>query len=115
LPKFMIKKIIRLGTLLGIKESYLLTRNAYGLAVHPFKTLNTLARGKDRSQELLLLFLPAGVLTAGAGFIWVGRRLLATSEAWGWGAKGVAGLFLVFSLALSVYLLFWWARVWLKR
>lgn len=111
----MIKKIIRLGTLLTIKESYLLVKNTFGLGVHPYKTLKSLAREKDRSQQLLLLGLPVYVLAGGAGLVWLGRRLLATSEAWGWGAKGTTGLFLGLSLAAATYLFFWWREVWLKK
>ncbi|MCG2691988.1 hypothetical protein L6272_04140 [Microgenomates group bacterium] len=111
----MLKKIIRLGTLLTIKESYLLAKNTYGLGVHPFKTLKSLSREKDRSQELLISGWPMYVLALGAGVVWVGRRLLATSETWGWGAKGATVLFLGLSLAAAIYLFFWWREVWLKK
>jgi len=93
----------------------LLTKNSYGLAVHPFKTLNSLSREKDRSQELLLLGLPFLVLVIGTGVVWTGRRLLATTEVWGWGARGTAGIFIALSVALLIYLGFWWRKVWLKR
>lgn len=111
----MLKKIIRLGTLLSIKESYLLAKNTYGLGVHPFKTLKSLSREKDRSQQLLLLGLPVYVLAGGTGLVWLGRRLLATSETWGWGAKGATGLFLGLSLGAAIYLFFWLVQVWLKK
>lgn len=111
----MIKKIIRLGTLLTIKESYLLAKNTFGLGAHPFKTLRVLQREKDRSQELLIFGWPMYVLVLGAGVVWLGRRLLGTSAEWGWGAKTTSGLFLLLSLLLMGYLIFWGARVWRRK
>jgi len=104
-----------LGLLLTIKESYLLAKNTYGLRVHPFKTLKSLSREKDRSQQLLILGWPVYVLVFGAGFIWLGRRLLASGAAWGWGARGAAMMFFVFSFSFLVYLSYWWVQVWSKK
>ena len=111
----MFRKVAKIGVLLGIKESYLLAKNTYGLGVHPFKTLKSLGREKDRSQQLLILGWPVYVLVFGAGFIWLGRRLLASGAAWGWGARAAAMMFLGFSFSFLVYLLFWQMRVWLKK
>src|SRR3972149_2718130 len=111
----MLKKIIKLGALLGIKESWLLAKNSYGLGVHPFKTLRSLSREKDRSQQLLILGWPAYVLVLGAGLVWLGRRILGTSEQWGWGAKSTAIVFFVLSFSFFVYLIYWLVRVWLKK
>lgn len=94
----MIKKIIHLGTLLTIKESYLFSKNIYGLGVHPAKTLGSLSREKDRSQQLLMLAIPVGLLGVGI--------LLQ-----GWGAKLILGI----SAITAAYLLFWWTKVWSKR
>jgi len=109
------KRAGKLGLLLTIKESYLLAKNTYGLRVHPFKTLKSLSREKDRSQQLLILGWPMYVLALGAGVVWLGRRLLATSEAWVWGAKGTIIVFFVFSFSFLVYLSYWWVQVWSKK
>jgi hypothetical protein len=111
----MIKKIIRLGALLSIKESYLLLKNTYGLSIHPFKTLRSLAREKDRSQELLILGLPVYVLAMGVVVVWLGRKTLGTSLEWGWGAKGTAIVFLLCSILTFMYLLFWLVKTWTKK
>jgi len=111
----MFKRLAKIGVLLTIKEGYLLAKNTYGLGAHPFKTLKSLSREKDRSQELLISGWPMYVLALGAGAVWVGRRLLATGETWGWGAKGMTILFLGLSLAAAIYLFFWWREVWLKK
>lgn len=108
----MLKKIFRLGLLLTIKESYLLAKNSLGLYEHPFKTLRVLGREKDRSQQLLILGWPAYVLAAGLVIVWLGRKWLGTSPDWGWGARGMMGLFLGLTVGATVYLLFWWRRVW---
>lgn len=44
--------------LLGVRESYLFTRNLYGILVHPFLTIGRMVREKDRSQEMLIFGLP---------------------------------------------------------
>ena len=91
---------------------YPLIKNTFGLGVHPFKTLWVIDREKDRSQQLLILGLPAYVLVAGTGVVWLGRRLLGTSEEWGWGAKGIALMVVVATLSLGVYLAYWLVKVW---
>ncbi|MCX6817065.1 MAG: hypothetical protein NTZ93_04310 [Candidatus Beckwithbacteria bacterium] len=111
----MFKKLAKTGLLLTIKESYLLAKNTYGLGVHPYKTLKSISREKDRSQELLILGWPIYVLILGAGVVWTGRRLLATSEEWGWGAKSMGIIFLLLSIFLGVYLMFWGMRVWREK
>ncbi|HKZ35812.1 MAG TPA: hypothetical protein VJ242_03800 [Patescibacteria group bacterium] len=102
-----IKAIAKLGLLLSIKESYLLTKNSLGLIWHPIKTLNSLAREKDRSQQLLVIGLPLWVLTAGLALTWLGRRLLATSTVWGVGAITTLTAAIILALALAGYLTYW--------
>ncbi|MFH0942686.1 MAG: hypothetical protein V1810_00785 [Candidatus Beckwithbacteria bacterium] len=94
----MIKKIIRLGTLLTIKESYLFSKNIYGLGVHPLKTLGSLSREKDRSQQLLILAIPVFGLAAGMVMF-------------GWWAK----FFYLLTAVSAAYLLFYWTRIWSRR
>ena len=98
----MLKKIIKLGILLSIKESYLLAKNTFGLGVHPFKTLRALGREKDRSQQLLFLVLPGIVLLLGIVMAELERKFLAP-------------ILLSLSLILFIYLVFWQIRVWLKK
>ncbi len=111
----MLKKIFRLGLLLTIKESYLLLKNSFGLYEHPFKTLRALGREKDRSQQLLILGWPMYVLAVGLAVVWLGRRWWGTTEDWGWGARGMMGIFLGLTLMTAIYLWWWWRRVWLKK
>ncbi|MFH1280684.1 MAG: hypothetical protein ABII08_03690 [Candidatus Beckwithbacteria bacterium] len=98
----MIKKWTKILVLLGIKESYLFSKNSLGLAVHPFKTLRSLQREKDRSQQLLFLIWPVLMLgialylqgKAGQGLVVVGWALLGVS------------------LFLFGYLGYWMMKVW---
>ena len=102
-----IKTIAKLGLLLSIKESYLLTKNSLGLIWHPIKTLNSLAREKDRSQQLLVIGLPLWILSVGLAVTYFGRRLLATSAEWGLGAKTTLVLVVVLATSLTGYLAYW--------
>jgi hypothetical protein len=58
------KKVIKLGILVGVKESYLFLRNVYGLYAHPFLTTKRIVDEKDFSQAILLFGLPA--------YLWLG-------------------------------------------
>lgn len=49
-----IKRIIKLGGLIGIKEIYLLGRNLLGLIYHPFLTLRRIKKERDFSQTILV-------------------------------------------------------------
>lgn len=102
-----IKTLAKIGLLLSIKESYLLTKNSLGLIWHPIKTLNSLAREKDRSQQLLVIGLPLWVLTAGLFLTWLGRRLLATSPEWGIGAIVTLATAIIVAAVLAGYLSYW--------
>ena len=102
-----IKAIAKLGLLLSIKESYLLVKNTLGLVWHPIKTLNSLSREKDRSQQLLVIGLPLWILVAGLGLTWLGRRLLSTTPEWGAGALITLTTAVILSAALAGYLSYW--------
>jgi len=110
--KKRLKKLGRVGVLLGIKESYLFCRNVLGLGAHPFKTLRAMQREKDRSQQLLVLGLPVYVLVLGTAMVWLGRRLLGTTVEWGMAAKatvlGVVGV----TVVVGVYLGYWVMKAW---
>jgi len=111
----MIQKLLRLGIRLGIKESYLLARNTYGLGFHPYKTLRSIFREKDRSQEILVFGLPAYVLVVGAGLVWTGRRVFGMGGEWGWGAKTTAIFFLSVSFLIVLYIAYWWVKILVKK
>ena len=93
--------------MLVIKESYLLTKNIFGLGVHPFKTLREVLVEKDRSQQLLLFLLPVYVLTAGTGMVWLGRRWLGRTAEWGLAAKTTALGVMGVTTAIGIYLAYW--------
>jgi hypothetical protein len=110
--KKKLKKFGKIGVLLGIKESYLLSRNVLGLGVHPFKTLRAMQREKDRSQQLLVLGLPVYVLVMGTAMVWLGRRWLGTTVEWGWLAKVTALGVMGITGLVGGYVLYWWIRTW---
>lgn len=110
-----VKRIAKLGLLLSIKESYLFAKNSLGLVWHPFKTLAVISREKDRSQQLLILGWPVYVLFLATGLTWLGRRLLATTPAWGTGAKAVFSLGIFGFIVVGFYISYWWVRLWLRK
>jgi len=113
--EYWLKKIGKLGILLTIKESYLLSKNILGLGIHPIKTLRSVSREKDRSQQLLILGLPIYVLVFGLAVVWIGRRLLGTSKEWGWSAKFVFMMVIIMTIVVGGYLLFWLIKIWKIR
>ena len=106
------RRVGKLGVLLTIKESYLLTKNVLGLWEHPFKTLRELSLEKDRSQQMLLLGLPIYVLGIGLVVVWLGRRVLATSVEWGMAAKMTGLTVAAITGMVGGYLIYWWLKVW---
>lgn len=66
--KFKIKDFLRLGLLMGIKESYLTIRNIYGLWFHPFLTTRRIMKERDYSQGILIFGLPI--------YLWLGWLLV---------------------------------------
>jgi hypothetical protein len=56
-----VKKILKISTLLGIREGYLLTRNLYGIVEHPNLTLSRIFKQRDFSQGILIFGLPIGL------------------------------------------------------
>jgi len=110
-----VKNLGKIGILLAIKESYLLSKNILGLGVHPIKTLRSVSREKDRSQQLLILGLPVYVLGFGLAVVWMGRRLLGTSKEWGWSAKFVFIMVVIMTIGAGSYLLFWLIKLWKLR
>jgi len=110
--KYWLKNLGKIGILLAIKESYLLSKNVLGLGVHPVKTLRSIGREKDRSQQLLILGLPVYVLGLGLVVVWMGRRLLGTTIGWGWGAKITFLSVIVLTGVVLGYLGFWVIKVW---
>lgn len=108
-----LKTLAKTGLLLTIKESYLLSKNTFGLGVHPIKTLRSLQREKDRSQQLLLIGMPLWVFGFGLFFTYLGRRLLSTSSDWGFGAKISLVAAVIVTTFISGYLGYWFYK--LKR
>ena len=106
------QKILKYSVLLSIKESYLFSRNLFGLYKHPFKTLRAIFREEDASQFFLLFSLPIFIIVVGLGVVWLGRRLIHVPKG-EWGILtygGVLGVF-VLSFLLLLYLGFWFYRV----
>lgn len=107
-----LKKMGRIGVLLAIKESYLLSKNILGLTVHPFKTLRAISREKDRSQQLLLLGLPLYGLAGGLLVIIGGRRLIGAPEQWGVLARLATLAIAMVTVTVAGYLGFWLVKIW---
>lgn len=101
--KAEIKKIVKLGVLVGIKESYLLARNVYGLYTHPFLTTKKIMKDKDWSQGILIFGLPAYLWLAWVFVLLVSRLFIFGRLQFGYLAKSS---FLLVSLAVSVLFLF---------
>jgi len=55
------KKIAKILFLLGIRESYLFSRNLYGMTEHPKLTMGRIVNQRDLSQGLLFFGLPVSL------------------------------------------------------
>lgn len=109
----MMKKWIKILILLGIKESYLFLKNSWGLVVHPFKTLRSLQREKDRSQQLLFLMWPVGMfLVALYSQGKAGKSLVDLGVFTPKGLVVVGQTLMGLSLFVFGYLGFWMMKVW---
>ncbi len=104
-------KIGKYSILLTIKESYLFSRNLFGLIFHPFKTLKEIILEKDRSQELLIFGLPFYFFTFGFVFITGLRILIKAPKEWGFLARSLLIFFLLIALGLFVYLGYWLIKI----
>lgn len=109
------KKIIQLGLLLVVKESYLFGRNLYGLVIHPFLTLKRIKKERDRSQFLLIsAFAFSPLLAAGLTSIllWLASSFLPAFESSFKTASLVFFItaFFVF-LALASWIGYWFVKI----
>ncbi|HUV47318.1 MAG TPA: hypothetical protein VMW29_04235 [Candidatus Bathyarchaeia archaeon] len=105
------KKTGKYSVLLGIKESYLLSRNLYGLLNHPFKTIRAIFREKDYSQLLLLFGLPFYTFIAGIVFIISARFLINAPAQWGVLANSLLFFICSFSFVVFIYLSYWLIKI----
>jgi len=105
--KFKIKNFLRLGLLMGIKESYLLTKNTYGLYAHPFLTTKRIVREGDLSQSVLLFGLPVYLWLGWVLVLLVSRIFIFGRLQFGFLAKS-SFLFVSFSISLLLLFLGYW-------
>jgi hypothetical protein len=105
------KKVIKLGILVGVKESYLFLRNVYGLYAHPFLTTRRIMDEKDFSQAILLFGLPAYLWLAWVFVLLVSRFFIFGRLQFGILAR-TSFLLVSFSISLfSLFLGYWASRV----
>ncbi len=52
--KKRVKNLLKLGSLIGIRQGYFLGRNWYELMREPYLTLNSLKESRDKSQIFLI-------------------------------------------------------------
>lgn len=108
------KKLVKLGVLAGIKESYLFVRNLYGIYAHPFLTTKKIVGEKDLSQEILIFGLPVYLWFGWVFVLLVSRLFIFRKLQFGILAKTS---FLLCSFSISLLLLFlgyWVFEVWKK-
>ena len=106
-----IKKIGKYSILLLIKETYLLSKNIFGLTCHPFKTLNQILKEKDYSQAILIFTLPIYTFLSGLAFIISLRFLIQAPNQWGILAKTLVFLLSLLSLLLFTFLIYWLFKI----
>ncbi len=101
-----LKKIFKISAFLGIRECYLLPRNLYGIAEHPFLTMGRIYKQKDLSQGILIFGLPGYFWLLTIFFLAILRFLLGIRGNLGWIAQ--ISLVLITSIAalLFTYLLY---------
>lgn len=112
--KLRVKKLLKFGALLSIKEGYLFLGNLYGLYAHPFLTAKKMVVSKDYSQEILIFGLPI-YLWLGWVFILLASRIFVFGQLqFGFWAKASFLLSSLFVSILSLFLGYWIFMV-LKR
>lgn len=101
-----LNKIFKITVLLGVRESYLLARNVYGIVEHPFLTFGRIFKQKDWLQGILIFGLPGYFWVVTIFFLAVLRFLIGIHGNLGWIAQ--TSLVLVTSIAalLFTYLLY---------
>jgi len=112
--KLKTKKLVKLGVLMGIKESYLFGRNLYGIYAHPFLTTKKIVREKDWSQGILIFGLPVYLWLGWVFILLFSRLFIFRKLQFGILAKTS---FLLCSFSISLLLLFlgyWVFEVWKK-
>ncbi|MBU2592417.1 hypothetical protein KKD61_03075 [Patescibacteria group bacterium] len=57
------KRIFKIASLIGLRESWLLFKNSLGLVYHPFLTLRQIRKKRDFSQTFLVISLIVSPLT----------------------------------------------------
>ena len=82
-----LKKVFKITVLLGIRETYLLARNVYGMVEHPKMTLNKIVRQRDLSQGVLIFGLPVGLWLAWIFVLLVSRLFIFGRLKFGFLAK----------------------------
>lgn len=108
------EKILKLLTLLFVREGYLLVRNLYGVVEHPFLTFKRIYNEKDYSQGILLFGLPLAFWFGWIFILLISRLFIFGRLHFGILAKAS---FLASSLFVSVIFLFlgyWVLEVWKK-
>lgn len=109
-----IKKVMRFGVLVGIKEGYLFLRNLYGLYAHPFLTTRRIMDEKDFSQGILLFGLPVYLWLGWIAVLLVSRIFFFQKFYFGFWAKTS---FLISSFGVSLLSLFlgYWILIIFRR
>ncbi len=101
-----LKKIFKISAFLGIREGYLLTRNLYGIAEHPFLTMGRIYKQKDLSQGILIFGLPGYFWLLTIFFLAILRFLLGIRGNLGWIAQISLVLITSITALLFTYLLY---------
>lgn len=110
-----LKKIFKISVLMGIKESYLLASNLYGIVEHPKLTMSRIVKKRDLSQGILIFGLPVGLWLAWLFILLFSRFFIFGRLKFGILAKAsflVSTLITFFLLLLFAYFFF---KVWEKE
>ncbi len=106
-----IRKILRLGILVGTKESYFFMRNLYGIYAHPFLTTKRIMAEKDLSQGILLFGLPIYLWLGWVLVLLISRILIFQELRFGFLARASFFFFSFFLSVLMLFLGYWLMKV----
>lgn len=113
--KKSLRNVFKIIAFLGIKESYLLTRNLYGIVEHPKLTMGKIVKRRDLSQGILIFGLPVGLWLGWLFILLFSRFFIFGRLQFGFLAKASFLASTLFTSLVFLYLFYCVFEIWKKE
>ena len=110
-----LKKIFKISVLMGIRESYLLVSNLYGIVEHPKLTMSRIVKKRDLSQGILIFGLPITLWFGWIFILLVSRIFIFGQLRFGFLAKTSFLASSLVTLFCLLFLFYYFYGVWKKE